>query len=32
MAKQTGLGDVMKIDDSGGTLRTISNDITDYTR
>jgi len=31
MAKQTGLGDVMKIDDSGGTLRTISNDITDYT-
>ena len=31
MAKQTGLGDVFKIDDSGGTLRTISNDITDYT-
>ena len=30
MAKQTGLGDVFKVDDSGGTLRTISNDIVDY--
>jgi len=30
MAKQTGLGDVVKVDDSGGTLRTISNDIVDY--
>jgi hypothetical protein len=30
MAKQTGLGDVFKIDDSGGNLRTISNDIVDY--
>jgi hypothetical protein len=30
MAKQTGLGDVFKIDDSGGTLRTISNDVVDY--
>lgn len=30
MAKQTGLGDILKVDDSGGTLRTISNDIVDY--
>ena len=30
MAKQTGLGDVLKVDDSGGTLRTISNDVIDY--
>lgn len=31
MAKQTGLGDVIIVDDSGGSARTISNDITDYT-
>jgi hypothetical protein len=31
MAKQTGLGDAIAVDDSGGTARTISNDITDYT-
>ena len=30
MPKQTGLGDILKVDDSGGTLRTISNDIVDY--
>ena len=30
MAKQTGLGDVLKVDDSGGTLRPISNDVIDY--
>ncbi len=30
MAKQTGLGDVLTIDDSGGTGRDISNDCTDY--
>jgi hypothetical protein len=30
MAKQTGLGDVVIIDDSGGTPRTISNDLVDY--
>ena len=28
MAKQSGLGDFFAVDDSGGTLRTISNDIT----
>jgi hypothetical protein len=30
MAKQTGLGDYLAIDDSGGTARDISNDIGDY--
>ena len=30
MAKQTGLGDYLAIDDSGGTARDISNDLTDY--
>tara|TARA_Y100000296_G_scaffold86827_1_gene128049 strand:+ start:1930 stop:2349 length:420 start_codon:yes stop_codon:yes gene_type:complete len=30
MAKQTGLGDVVIIDDSGGSARTISNDLVDY--
>ena len=30
MAKQTGLGDIVKVDDSGGNLRTITNDIGDY--
>ena len=30
MAKQTGLGDYVAIDDSGGTVRDISNDISDY--
>ena len=28
MAKQTGLGDYLAVDDSGGSLRDISNDIT----
>jgi len=30
MAKQTGLGDYVAVDDSGGTARDISNDIGDY--
>jgi len=30
MAKQTGLGDYLAVDDSGGTPRDISNDIGDY--
>ena len=30
MAKQTGLGDMLQIDDSGGTARDISSDIGDY--
>ena len=30
MAKQTGLGDYVAVDDSGGTPRDISNDIGDY--
>ena len=30
MAKQTGLGDYLAVDDSGGTVRDISNDIGDY--
>ena len=30
MAKQTGLGDYLAVDDSGGTARDISNDITSY--
>ena len=30
MAKQTGLGDYVAVDDSGGTGRDISNDIGDY--
>lgn len=30
MAKQTGLGDYLAIDDSGGSARDISNDITSY--
>ena len=30
MAKQTGLGDYLAEDDSGGTARDISNDIGDY--
>jgi len=30
MAKQTGLGDYLAVDDSGGTARDISNDIGDY--
>jgi len=30
MAKQTGLGDYVAVDDSGGTARDISNDITSY--
>lgn len=30
MAKTSGLGSVVKVDDSGGTARTISNDITNY--
>ena len=28
MAKQTGLGDYLAVDDSGGTARDISNDVT----
>tara|TARA_R110002020_G_scaffold216748_3_gene424568 strand:+ start:221 stop:637 length:417 start_codon:yes stop_codon:yes gene_type:complete len=31
MAKQTGLGDYLAIDDSGGSLRDISNDVTNVT-
>jgi hypothetical protein len=31
MAKSTGLGASVAVDDSGGTPRTISNDITDFT-
>jgi hypothetical protein len=31
MAKQSGLGDYIAVDDSGGTARDISNDITSYT-
>ena len=31
MAKISGLGDYVAIDDSGGTLRDISNDITSFT-
>jgi hypothetical protein len=30
MAKQTGLGDYVAVDDSGGSARDISNDIGDY--
>ena len=30
MAKQTGLGDYLAVDDSGGTARDISNDLGDY--
>ena len=30
MAKQTGLGDYLAIDESGGSARDISNDITSY--
>ena len=30
MAKQTGLGDYLAVDDSGGTVRDISNDVGDY--
>jgi len=30
MAKQTGLGDYVAVDDSGGTIRDISNDVTSY--
>jgi hypothetical protein len=30
MAKQTGLGDYLSVDDSGGTVRDISNDIGDW--
>ena len=30
MAKQTGLGDYLAVDDSGGSARDISNDIGDY--
>ena len=30
MAKQTGLGDYLAVDDSGGTPRDLSNDIGDY--
>ena len=30
MAKQTGLGDYVAVDDSGGSVRDISNDITSY--
>lgn len=31
MAKVSGLGDTVSVDDSGGTPRAISNDITDFT-
>ena len=31
MAKQSGLGDYLAVDDSGGTLRDISNDLTTIT-
>jgi hypothetical protein len=30
VAKSSGLGAVLKVDDSGGTARTISNDITNF--
>jgi len=30
MAKQTGLGDYIAVDDSGGSIRDISNDVTSY--
>ena len=30
MAKQTGLGDYIAVDDSGGTARDLSTDITNY--
>ena len=30
MAKQSGLGDYLAVDDSGGTVRDISNDVTSY--
>ena len=30
MAKQSGLGDYLAVDDSGGSARNISNDITSY--
>ena len=30
MAKQSGIGDYVAVDDSGGTARDISNDITSY--
>lgn len=31
MAKQSGLGDYLAVDDSGGTVRDISNDVTSIT-
>lgn len=31
MAKQSGLGDYLAVDDNGGTLRDISNDIVSHT-
>ena len=31
MAKESGLGATVSVDDSGGTLRDISNDVTDFT-
>ena len=30
MAKESGIAAVMAVDDSGGSVRTISNDITDF--
>jgi hypothetical protein len=30
MAKQTGIGDYLAVDDSGGALRNISNDVTNF--
>jgi len=30
MAKESGLGATVSVDDSGGTLRDISNDVTDF--
>ena len=30
MAKQTGLGDMLQVDDSGGSARDISSDVGDY--
>ena len=30
MAKQSGLGDYLAVDDSGGSARDISNDVTSY--
>ena len=31
MAKESGLGATVSLDDSGGTLRDISNDVTAFT-